>query len=41
MPESTQTRLKTKGNSVTFGNPEKPQLGTFRINFNLNGLYIN
>ena len=36
MPESTQTRLKTKGNSVTFGNPEKPQLGTFRINFNLN-----
>ena len=35
MPESTQTRLKTKGNSVTFGNPEKPQLGTFRINFNL------
>ena len=35
MPESKKTRLKTKGNSVTFGNPS-PRLGIFRINFNLN-----
>ena len=35
MPESTKTRLKTKGNSVTFGD-SAPRLGTFRVNFNLN-----
>ena len=34
-PEVGKGRLKTKGNSVTFGNPS-PRLGTFRINFNLN-----
>ena len=34
-PEVGKGRLKTKGNSVTFGNPA-PRLGTFRINFNLN-----
>ena len=34
-PEVGKGRLRTKGNSVTFGNPS-PRLGTFRINFNLN-----
>ena len=34
-PEVGKGRLKTKGNSVTFGNPS-PRLGIFRINFNLN-----
>ena len=33
-PEVGKGRLKTKGNSVTFGNPS-PRLGIFRINFNL------
>ena len=31
-PEVGKGRLKTKGNSVTFGNPS-PRLGIFRINF--------
>jgi len=31
--ESGKGRLKTKEDSVTFGDSEKPQLGTFRVNF--------
>ena len=33
IPESGKGRLKTKEDSVTFGDSEKPQLGTFRVNF--------